>query len=154
MHGIEILFWALSALFWLALLFAILLWCRSWRKEERELTRRHIQMLSREVERLGEAIEMLDHTVASLQTADEQFGRRIEALQRAIPSRTQPDRSARDEVDVSGTRAQKTDRSEGSLLISGTGRSCLRPSLHHFSALWLASTTVGQSDGWAGPFCS
>ena len=80
MQGIEVLYWALSILFCLALVFAILLWCRSWRKEERETHLRHLQLLAREVKRLAEAVEGLEHTAASLQTADEQFSQQIENI--------------------------------------------------------------------------
>lgn len=80
MQGIEVLYWALSVLFCLALVFAILLWCRSWRKEERETHVRHLQLLAREVKRLSEAIEGLEHTAASLQMADEQFSQQVENI--------------------------------------------------------------------------
>ncbi|MCZ6632272.1 MAG: hypothetical protein O7G87_02640, partial [bacterium] len=84
MQGIEVLYWGLSVLFCLAMVFAILLWCRSWRKEERETTARQLQILAREVGRLSEALEMLDHISASLQTADEQLTKQVEDLQVAI----------------------------------------------------------------------
>jgi len=80
MEGIEVLYWALSVLFCLALVFAILLWCRSWRKDERETHLRHLQLLAREVKRLAEAVEGLEHTAASLQTADEQFSQQVENI--------------------------------------------------------------------------
>mgnify|MGYP001330188969 len=66
------------------MVFAILLWCRSWRKEERETTARQLQILVREVGRISEALEMLDHITASLQTADEQITKQVEDLQVAI----------------------------------------------------------------------
>ncbi len=84
MQGIEILFWGLSVLFILALGFAILLWCRSWRREEREQTERQVRALSEQLERLTSAVEFLEHTSASLQTADEQLSRGIEDLQKNI----------------------------------------------------------------------
>lgn len=80
MQGIEVLYWALSIVFCLALFFAILVWCRGWRKEEQEGNTRQIQLLAREVKRLSDAIEALDHTAASLQTADEQLSRQIDTL--------------------------------------------------------------------------
>ena len=84
MQGIEVLYWALSVLFCLAMVFAILLWCRSWRKEERETTASQLQILAREVGQLSEALEMLDHITASLQTADEQITKQVEDLEVAI----------------------------------------------------------------------
>ncbi len=80
MQGIEVLYWALSVLFCLALVFAILFWCRSWRNEERETNLRHLQLLAREVKRLAEAVEGLEHTAASLQMADEQLSQQIENI--------------------------------------------------------------------------
>lgn len=90
MHGIEVLYWALSVLFCLFLVFAILLWCRSWRKEEREATDRRLQILSREIGRLSEAIELLDHTAASFQTADEQLSKQVEDIQKALRLTARP----------------------------------------------------------------
>ena len=80
MQGIEVLYWAISIVFCLALVFAILLWCRSWRKEEHEANTRQVQLLAREVRRLREALEVLDHTAASIQTADEQLSGHVESL--------------------------------------------------------------------------
>ena len=84
MHGIEFLYWALSILFCLAMVFAILLWCRSWRREERGETERQILTLSREVSRLIGTVDMLEHTSASLQTADEQLAQDVESLRKSI----------------------------------------------------------------------
>ena len=84
MQSIDVLYWALSIVFCLALQFAILLWCRGWRREERDASTRQIQLLAREVKRLAEAIETLDHTSASLQTADEQLTRHVESLRDAV----------------------------------------------------------------------
>ena len=80
MQGIEVMYWAVSVLFCLALMFAILYWCRSWRNEEREANLRHLQLLAREIKRLSEAIEGLDTTSASLQTADEQLSQQVENI--------------------------------------------------------------------------
>lgn len=80
MQGIEVLYWALSIVFCLALFFAILFWCRSWRHEERETNLRQLQQLAREVRRLSEAIEGLENTAASLQTADEQLSLQVENI--------------------------------------------------------------------------
>jgi len=84
MQGIEVLYWALSVVFCLALLFAILFWCRNWRNEERETHLRHMQLLAREVKRLAEAVEGLENTSASLQTADEQFSQQIENIRNVV----------------------------------------------------------------------
>ena len=69
-EGLHILYWALSILFCLAFAFAILLWCRSWRREEREETGRRIQRLSDEVGRIAAAVDALENTAASLEMAD------------------------------------------------------------------------------------
>lgn len=104
MQGIDVLYWALSIVFCLALLFAILLWCRGWRREEQEASTRQMQLLAREVKRLAESVEALDQTAASLQTADEQLTRHVESLrdavrdlrrrQNALPERPMPGRVA------------------------------------------------------------
>ena len=83
-QGLDILYWGLSILFCLAMGFAILLWCRSWRKEEREESAKQIGRLTREVARLSSAVDMLENTSASLQTADEQIARDIENLRNCI----------------------------------------------------------------------
>ncbi|MBT4136319.1 MAG: hypothetical protein HOE48_00310 [Candidatus Latescibacteria bacterium] len=80
MQGIEVLYWALSVVFCLALVFAILFWCRNWRNEEREGNLRQLQQLAREVRRLSEAVEGLENTSASLQTADEQLSLQVENI--------------------------------------------------------------------------
>lgn len=80
MEGVEVLYWALSVLFCLALVFAILFWVRSWRNEDRENNLRHLQLLAREIKRLSEAVEGLESTATSLQTADEQLAQQIENM--------------------------------------------------------------------------
>lgn len=84
MQGIELLVVTLAAFFGLGILFTILMWCRSWRRDEREQTERQMQAIQMQVDRLREAIELLDHTAASLQTADDQFTGQLEDLRRAI----------------------------------------------------------------------
>lgn len=84
MEGIEVLFWGLSVLFCLVMVFAILVWCRGWRRQEREETERQIQAFASEVARLTSAIEALDHTAASLQTADEQLAGGINELRTTV----------------------------------------------------------------------
>ena len=83
MQGIDILYWAISIVFCLGLLFAILLWCRSWRREEREANTRQLQQLAREVRRLRDAVETLDTSVGAIQTADGQFSQQLEVLRGA-----------------------------------------------------------------------
>jgi citrate synthase len=84
MQDIDILYWAISIVFCLGLLFAILLWCRSWRREEREIHTRQLQQLAREVRRLRDAVETLDTSVASIQTADEQFSQQLDTLRDTV----------------------------------------------------------------------
>ena len=84
MQGIDILYWAISVVFCLGLLFAILLWCRSWRREEHDNNTRQLQLLAREVRRLRDVIESLDASVASIQTADEQFSQQLESLRNTV----------------------------------------------------------------------
>jgi len=84
MQGIQIVYWALSILFCMAMGFAILLWCRGWRREERAETARQIVALSSQIGRLTQAVDALEHTAASLQTADELLAQHVENLRRAI----------------------------------------------------------------------
>ena len=84
MKGIEVLYWALSILICLSMVFAILLWCRSWRREEREETEKQIRALYEGTARLSASMEMMEHTFASLEAADEQFSRQIEDLRDAV----------------------------------------------------------------------
>ncbi len=80
MQGIEILYWAISILFCLAMVFSILVWCRGWRKEEREEAQKQLKGLSVEVDRLSLVVESLQHATASLQTADEQLNEGFKSL--------------------------------------------------------------------------
>ena len=84
MQGIEVLYWALSILFCMVMGFAILLWCRSWRREEREETARQVKALSGEVGRLTSAVDALEHASASLQTADEGLAGHLEDLRASV----------------------------------------------------------------------
>jgi hypothetical protein len=83
-QSLEILYWALSILFCMAMGFAILLWCKSWRKEEREEADRRAATLSEEIEKLASAVDMLEHTAASLRTADEQLAQGIKDLKGTV----------------------------------------------------------------------
>jgi len=80
MADLHILIWALSLLFCMAMGFVILLWCRSWRREEHEVTERSLETLSREISRLAVAVDGMDETAASLLSADEQLSEDIERL--------------------------------------------------------------------------
>ena len=84
MAGIELLAISLSVLFGLGIIFSILLWCRSWRKEERELADQQIKTLREAIRKLTDAIEMIDHTTASLQTADGQLTHQLEDLRSSV----------------------------------------------------------------------
>jgi hypothetical protein len=84
MAGIELLAISLSVLFGLGMIFSILLWCRSWRKEERELADQQIKTLREAVRKLTDAIEMIDHTTASLQTADGLLTQQLEDLRSSV----------------------------------------------------------------------
>lgn len=84
MQGIQIVYWALSILFCMAMGFAILLWCRGWRREERAETTRQIVALSSEIGRLTQAVDALEHTSSSLQTADELLAQHMENLRGTI----------------------------------------------------------------------
>ena len=84
MEGLELLTISLSVLFGLGMIFSILLWCRSWRKEEREQTDIQIKALRGSVRKLADAVGMLDHTAASLQTADGLFTQQLEDLRSSV----------------------------------------------------------------------
>ena len=84
MAGIELLAISLSVLFGLGMIFSILLWCRSWRKDERELAYQQIKALREAVRKLTDAIEMIDHTTASLQTADGVLTQQLEDLRSSV----------------------------------------------------------------------
>lgn len=84
MEGLEVLVVTLAAFFGLGIFFAILLWCRSWKRETREQSEKQLQVLRAQTERLRDAVEMLDHTTASLQTADGQLTRQLEDLRNSV----------------------------------------------------------------------
>ena len=84
MQGIEILVVTLAAFFGLGIFFAILLWCRSWQREHREQSDRQFQSLRALSDRLRDALDMLDHTAASLQTVDGQLTRQLEDLRSSV----------------------------------------------------------------------
>jgi|GEM_PF-1241179 len=95
MEGLELLAISLSVLFGFGTIFSILLWCRSWRKEDREQTEQQIKALRGSIRKLTEAVEMLDHTAASLQTADGLLTQQLEDLRSSITKlqniRTRPE---------------------------------------------------------------
>ena len=84
MEDIELLAISLSLLFGVGMIFSVLLWCRSWRKDEREQTDLQIKAMEQSVRTLAEAIEMLDHTTASLQTADGLLTQQLEDLRSSV----------------------------------------------------------------------
>ena len=81
MQGIEILVVTLAAFFGLGIFFAILLWCRGWQREQSD---RQFQSLRALSDRLGDALDMLDHTAASLQTVDGQLTQQLEDLRSSV----------------------------------------------------------------------
>ena len=80
MQSIYVLYWAISIIFCLSLSFAILLWCRAWRKEDRDETKNHIRSLTDSVNQLITSVETLNHASASLQIADEQMTQQLDDL--------------------------------------------------------------------------
>ena len=84
MEGLELLAISLSVLFGFGMFFAILLWCRSWRKEDHEQTDQQIKALRATIRKLTEAVELLDHTAASLQTADGLLTQQLEDLRSSV----------------------------------------------------------------------
>lgn len=84
MEGLELLAISLSVLFGFGMIFSILLWCRSWRKEDREQTEQQINALRTSIRKLTEAVDLLDHTAASLQTADGLLTRQLEDLRSSV----------------------------------------------------------------------
>ncbi len=91
MQGIEILVITLAAFFGLGIFFAILLWCRSWQRDQRDLTDRQIQTLQVQVERLRDAIEMLDpSTPRRAQGGDRRIG--ADTVQKDDAIETEDDR--------------------------------------------------------------
>ncbi len=83
-EGLHILYWALSILFCLAFAFAILLWCRSWRREERQESDRRASELANQVAKLAATVDQLEHTATSLQAADELLAKGIKDLRSAV----------------------------------------------------------------------
>lgn len=94
MGGLEVLFWTIPTLFVLALLFAILFWCRSWRREEGWEMDRRLKLLTEQVTRLAETIEQLQKTQASARAAEGRLSEQLTALSadvtRLLAARPQP----------------------------------------------------------------
>jgi len=86
MQGIQVLYWSLSILFCMAMGFAVLLWCRGWRKEEREQHTSQLRVLAREVARLSSAVDLLEHTSESLRADDEQLARKLDEVRELAES--------------------------------------------------------------------
>lgn len=80
MGGFEILLWTLPILFALALLFVILLWCRSWRREEGWETDRRLKLLTAQVTRLSEFVDHLEKSLSGSRTAQTRFSEQMTAL--------------------------------------------------------------------------
>ena len=73
MGGLETLLWTIPILFTLALLFAILLWCRGWRREERWETDRRLKLLGDQAAKFSEALDRLERIHASSGRLSEQL---------------------------------------------------------------------------------
>ena len=80
MGGLEILFWSIPILFALALLFAILLWCRTWRREEGAEMDRRIRLLTTQVTKLSELVERLEKAQAASRAAESRLSEQFSAL--------------------------------------------------------------------------
>ena len=84
MEGLQLLAVSLAVLFGFGMIFSLLLWCRSWRKEDREQTDQQIRALRASIKKLIESVELLDHTAAALQTADGLLTQQLEDLKSSI----------------------------------------------------------------------
>ncbi len=80
MGGLEVLFWTLPVLFVLALLFAILIWCRSWRREEGSEMDRRLKRLAEQVTRLTEAVDQIQKTQTAARAAEGRLSEQMAAL--------------------------------------------------------------------------
>ncbi|MBI2952552.1 hypothetical protein HYY27_10670 [bacterium] len=80
MGGLEVLFWTIPILFTLALLFAILLWCRGWRREEGQEMDRRLKLLTEQVTKLAGAVEQLQRTQTTARTAEGRLSEQMTAL--------------------------------------------------------------------------
>ncbi|OGG55622.1 MAG: hypothetical protein A3F84_01735 [Candidatus Handelsmanbacteria bacterium RIFCSPLOWO2_12_FULL_64_10] len=80
MGGFELLLLAIPVIFVLALLFAILLWCRGWRREEGQEMDRRLKLLTEQVTRLAEAVAQLQKTQAAARTAEGRLSEQMTAL--------------------------------------------------------------------------
>jgi hypothetical protein len=80
MSGFEVLLWTIPVLFGLSLLFAILLWCRGWRREDRWEMDRRLKLLTAQVTKLSEVVENLEKIHAAARTADNRLSEQLTAL--------------------------------------------------------------------------
>jgi thiamine pyrophosphate-dependent acetolactate synthase large subunit-like protein len=85
MGSFEILLWTVPVLFALALLFAILLWCRSWRREEGWETDRRLKLLTAQVTRLSELVDQMEKTLSVTRTAQARLSEQMTALAADLP---------------------------------------------------------------------
>lgn len=77
MTGLDLLLYAIPLFLALALQLALLLWCRSWWREDREEMDRRLKLLSDQVSRLSEALDQFQKAQAATKASE---GRLLEQL--------------------------------------------------------------------------
>ena len=78
--GFETFLWAIPVLFSLGLLFAILLWCRSWRTEEQLKTDHRLEIFTSHLTNLSEALEKLEKILSATRDQDRQLAEHVKTL--------------------------------------------------------------------------
>ena len=78
--GLETFLWAIPVLFSLGLLFAILLWCRSWRTEEQLKTDRRLEIFTSHLTNLSESLEKLEKILSVARDEDRQLAGQVKTL--------------------------------------------------------------------------
>lgn len=98
----ETLYWAVPVLFALALQFAILVWCRTWRREDDAEMDRRIRLLTSQVTRVSEVVDRLEKAQTAARSAEARTAQQLESLSADLsrllshssppssPSRTSP----------------------------------------------------------------
>ncbi len=98
LSGFETLLWAIPVLFSLGLLFAILLWCRSWRTEEQLKTDRRLEIFTSHLTNLSDALEKLEKILSAARDEDRQLAEQVKTLSADVhqvltPAPSRPTRS-------------------------------------------------------------